>query len=67
MLQDDDYKSLRDMVTNYSARDILKALYKIYGREADDLADIGYKEKSAAYADISDSLEALHDVCDPSW
>lgn len=67
MLQDDDYKALQDIVRNYSVKDVLSALYKIYEQEADDFADVGYKEKSAVFADVSEELKDLHDDCHPSW
>lgn len=66
MLQIDE-GVLEDLVNNYSAREVLCTLHEIYKRKADNCADMGLKEKSAAYADISDSLDALHDVCDPNW
>lgn len=63
MLQDDE-NALINLIRNYSAREVLFALQKIYGIEADNLSDMGFKEKAAAFAEISDSLDALYGVCD---
>lgn len=66
MLQDDE-NVLLDIIKNYTAREVLFALQKLYKQEADNFADMGFKEKAAQYADVSDSLDALHDVCDPKY
>lgn len=66
MLQDDE-NTLTNLVRNYSATEILYALHKIYRAEADNLSDMGFKEKAAAFADISDTLDGLCDACDSEF
>jgi hypothetical protein len=61
---EEDIQQIQNMVNAYGARDALKLFIQALRLSADQMSDLGLKERAVAQAELSDVLQKVDETLD---
>lgn len=61
-----DMDTLKKLINDYGPRETLEAFHLALKECADEMADLGLRERAYKVANLADALDYIHDAMDPT-